>query len=216
MRRTLLLTLCLAPATIAAALESFTIDAARSTVAFCVPCLGISETCGTFRDVAGSIDLDPQAPEHSRVDATIAAVSIDTEREDRDAHLRDDRFLDVARFPEIHFTSERVARQPDGAWTIDGSLALHGVTRPITLTIMDAPPVEGVAAANALEATATATLDRHDFGIDYHGMSIGAQVTITLRIHARRTPAPPDGSSVHGAPAPDPRAARLPGPPPSP
>jgi len=46
-----------------------------------------------------------------------------------------DMTLETKKFPEIAFRSSRVEKQPGGQWKVDGDLSLHGVTKPVSLTV---------------------------------------------------------------------------------
>ncbi|MEP6716940.1 MAG: YceI family protein [Terriglobia bacterium] len=43
--------------------------------------------------------------------------------------------LETKKYPEIVFRSSRVERIADGQWKVDGGLSLHGVTKPVSLTV---------------------------------------------------------------------------------
>jgi polyisoprenoid-binding protein YceI len=43
--------------------------------------------------------------------------------------------LEVMKFPQIAFHSSRVEKIGEGQWKVDGDLALHGVTKPVSLTV---------------------------------------------------------------------------------
>jgi polyisoprenoid-binding protein YceI len=43
--------------------------------------------------------------------------------------------LETKKFPEITFRSSRIERIADGQWKADGDLSLHGVTKPVSLTV---------------------------------------------------------------------------------
>jgi polyisoprenoid-binding protein YceI len=43
--------------------------------------------------------------------------------------------LETKKFPEITFRSSRVQKLADGQWKVDGDLSLHGVTKPVSLTV---------------------------------------------------------------------------------
>ena len=46
-----------------------------------------------------------------------------------------EKVLDAARFPEIAFTSQRVAPGKNGGYSVEGELILHGVRRPLTIPV---------------------------------------------------------------------------------
>jgi polyisoprenoid-binding protein YceI len=43
--------------------------------------------------------------------------------------------LETARFPEIAFRSSHAEKLSSGDWKVDGDLSLHGVTKPVSLTV---------------------------------------------------------------------------------
>ena len=47
----------------------------------------------------------------------------------------EDMTLEVKKFPGIAFRSSRVEKIADGQWKVDGDLALHGVTKPVSLMV---------------------------------------------------------------------------------
>jgi len=74
------------------------------------------------------------------------------------------KVLDAGRFPAITFESTAVAgtRSRPGAYrlTVQGTLTLHGVTRPVTL------PLAVEVGGDGLEATGRMTVRQTDYGID--------------------------------------------------
>lgn len=47
----------------------------------------------------------------------------------------EDMTLETKQFPEIVFRSSLVDKLPNGDWKVDGDLTLHGVTKPLSLTV---------------------------------------------------------------------------------
>ncbi len=43
--------------------------------------------------------------------------------------------LETKKFPEIAFRSSHIEKLADGQWKVEGDLSLHGVTKPISLTV---------------------------------------------------------------------------------
>ena len=43
--------------------------------------------------------------------------------------------LETKKYPEIAFRSSRIEQIADGLWKVDGDLNLHGVTKPVSLTV---------------------------------------------------------------------------------
>jgi polyisoprenoid-binding protein YceI len=63
--------------------------------------------------------------------------------------------LDSFKYPEIVFRSTRVEKQTEGQWKVTGVLTLHGVTKPITVTVR----------RSEAAYVGRATIKQTDFGI---------------------------------------------------
>lgn len=162
------------------------IDPGASRVQFTVPVLVGSSASGVFHKVAGTIRMDEEDLARSTIEATIDAASIDTQSEERDGHLRSDDFLDVVRYPTIHFMSRTISRDPDGRWRASGPLTLRGITRDATLLVDAVLPLGELAQVERARARASMMIDRRDFGLNYRGLAWGREVTITVDAEAAR------------------------------
>ncbi|MFB4304292.1 YceI family protein [Actinomadura sp. NTSP31] len=163
-------------------------DPVHSEIAFSVRHLMISKTRGRFTAhdvtiVTGEDLLD------SSVTATIDLASIDTGNATRDDHLRTADYLEVDKYPTMDYRSTGIRRTGDG-WVIDGELTLHGVTRQVPLAV----EVNGFGTdqwgGQRAGFSATAEINRRDFGIDISvpldagGVTVGDKVSISLEIQA--------------------------------
>ncbi len=168
---------------------TWTIDAAHSDVSFTVRHLMISKVRGHFRSFSGQIVTTPD-PIDSSVTATIDLTSLDTNNEERDTHIRSADFFDVVSYPTMSYRSTGI-RDDGDSWIVDGDLTLHGVTRPVPLAVevngFGRDPFSGATKAGF---SATATINRRDFGIDITlpmdggGVVVGDKIAITLEIEA--------------------------------
>ncbi|KOU60304.1 hypothetical protein ADK57_30370 [Streptomyces sp. MMG1533] len=167
----------------------WTIDPAHSSVAAVAQHLGISSVHGRFTDFGGRIEIAADV-EKSRVKAVIRAASIDTGNGTRDDHLRSPDFLDAERHPEITYRSTGLTPAGTDRWTVHGDLSLHGVVRPVDLTLIHLgtgpDPWGGTRAAYR----ATAQLRREDFAMNYNQVlqagiaAIGTTLKVELDIQA--------------------------------
>jgi polyisoprenoid-binding protein YceI len=176
----------------------WTLDPAHSSVGAVAQHLGISSVHGRFTDFGGRIEISPDLAA-SRVDAVLAAGSIDTGNALRDEHLRSPDFLDVDAHPEITYRSHGLVPAGPDRWTVHGALSLRGVVRDVDLDLTylgtGPDPWGGVRAA----FRATARLHREDFAMNYNqvvqaGISaIGTTLRVELDIQAVQGDALPQG-----------------------
>ncbi|MHB8577282.1 MAG: YceI family protein [Dehalococcoidia bacterium] len=141
---------------------------------------------GRFPGITGTIALDTEALERSSVTATIPTSSIDTSNGRRDKHLRSADFFDVERFPTMTFRSRAVTLidQAAGHYRISGDLTARNNTRPVELDVRVASAQDP--SAGRLQLTATATLNRRDFGLGWSSpfSKVIDEVPVTLEIDA--------------------------------
>jgi polyisoprenoid-binding protein YceI len=169
----------------------YRVDPTHSSVEFSISKWTVTRQTGTFRSFGGTIRMAPDRPETARVEIRVAAASLDTRNEDRDAAVRSDDFLDVANHPFIIFRSRAIRADGPGSYFVTGDLTIRGVMRRIVapVTVIGIEAVPGVGELASFEATFD--LDRRDFnvlGTRWSGGSaiLGNEVTVRLRIVARK------------------------------
>jgi polyisoprenoid-binding protein YceI len=161
-------------------------DPAHSLVEFSITHLTVSNIHGHFGHVTATLVYDEADVSKSTVKATIDVTGLDTGEEARNNHLKSNAFFDVATYPTATFTSTSVAKNGDGL-TINGTLTLHGVTKPVVLTA-EGPrgPAPGMDHKPHAGFSATTTIKRADFGIgpNFPGAVIGdtAKLDIELEV----------------------------------
>ena len=169
----------------ALAADEFAFDHSHTHVLFFVDHLGFSTTQGEFLEFDGTLMLDTEAPENSSVTVSIATDSIDTGYADRDEHLRSGDFFNVEEYPEMTFASTGVTVTGENSAEVAGDLTILGVTQPVTLDVtlngLGAHPFNGSTVAGF---SATTTIGRSDFGMDFGVPAIGDEIEIRIETEA--------------------------------
>ncbi|MFP5370122.1 MAG: YceI family protein [Actinomycetes bacterium] len=167
---------------------TWSIDPVHTDVSFTVRHMMVSKVRGKFHGVKGTIVLaeDPLA---SEVTADIDMASIDTGNAQRDEHIRSADFFEVVKYPTMSFRSTGIRSDGDD-FTVTGDLTLHGVTKPVDLTLeingFTKDPYGGTRAG----FTAATQINRRDFGItidmpmDGGGAVVGDKIQVILEIEA--------------------------------
>jgi polyisoprenoid-binding protein YceI len=166
------------------------IDPGHSNLAFEARHMVVTRMWGRFRSFSGELHIAEQA-EKSWVELSIDAGSLDTTNAAADQSLKSERFLDIDRFPAIHYRSSNIFHVEDDRWQVDGNLTIRDVSQPISLdvTFHGAVPAGRVARAKAA-FSATAEFDRRDFGMDFNipietgGWVVGNRVRLRLEVEA--------------------------------
>ncbi len=161
----------------------YKIDSDHSNVGFEVNHMGISLTVGRFDKLAGDIQFIPSGD--SKVSVEIDVGSVNTKIEQRDRHLRSDAFFNAASFPKMTFASTKITYDAAGnPTTIVGDLTLHGISKPVTLTVVPVGTGADQTGATRAGFKATATLKRSEYGMKEMLALIGDDIAITLNIEA--------------------------------
>ncbi len=172
--------------TASAAPETYAIDPTHTFPSFEVNHLGFSTQRGRFNKTTGSIVLD-RAARKASVDISIDANSISTGLEKLENHLRAEDFFDTARYPAITFKSTAASFKGDKLATLSGDLTLHGVTRPVTLTVTAFHCGHNpVYKKDACGADAVATIKRSDFGIKYALPAVSDEVKLLIQVEGHK------------------------------
>ena len=169
---------------------TYTVDSARSTIAFSVRRMAVSSIKGRFTAVAGTIHHDDTDPTRDVVDVSIHTESLNTDDKDRDRRFRGPDFLEARKYPEIHFVSRRIERTGNRLVAI-GELTVRGVTREVRVPYaVDATaPALGT---GAIGITGSTRISRKDFDLMWRpnpelaNLFVGDQVTIELNLVAIR------------------------------
>ena len=172
-----------------ASAATWTIDRDHSSIGFKIRHLMVSNVKGSFEKFTGTVDLDEKDITKSKVDVSIETASINTNVELRDAHLKSADFFDVVKYPAMTFKSKKVAKAGKDKLKVTGDLTLHGVTKEVVLNV-DGPTKEIKDLYGNIRkgASATATINRKDFGLNWNkaletgGVVVGDEVHITIEI----------------------------------
>jgi polyisoprenoid-binding protein YceI len=144
---------------------------------------GLSTWRGKFNKTSGTIVYDKEAASGT-LDITIDTASVDTGHDKLNDHVRTGSdMLDVKQYPTATYTG-KLAKFVNGAPTeVDGTLTLHGVSKPVTLKIneFDCRPHPMKKGKQVCGANATGAIDREAFGVSW-GKNYGFKMDVKLAI----------------------------------
>ena len=170
-----------------AATSRYRYDAVHSQILFSVDHDGYSRPFGRLHIARGWLDFDPDDWHSAATELDIDLDSVDMGDAAWSAAVRKPALLDAARARYAHFASTAVERTDDRHGVLHGQLTLRGITRAVVLPFTfnrNARTIFGMHTVAGFSATAT--LDRTDFGITAHPGSIGRHVTLWLELEAIR------------------------------
>ena len=142
---------------------------------------GLSVWRGKFDKSSGTIVVDKDKGSGT-VEITIDAASIDFGHGKLNDHAKSAEMFDVAKFPTATYKGT-LAKFKDGSPTeVEGELTLHGVTKPVKLTINQFKCiVNPMIKKEVCGADASTTFNRSDFGVSF-GDKYGFKQEVKLQI----------------------------------
>jgi polyisoprenoid-binding protein YceI len=172
--------------------NTWTVDTNHSSAGFSVRHLMVSTVRGTLGPVKGTIEYDGKSVESVKADITIDVSGINTGSDARDKDLKSaDGLFEIAKYPTVTFKSKKAVASGAGAFKLVGDLTIHGVTKEVTLDVDGpSPPITQGPLLRA-GASATATVNRRDFGLSYNRVVetapvVSDEVKITIDVEATR------------------------------
>jgi polyisoprenoid-binding protein YceI len=162
---------------------TFIIDPAHTYVGFIARHLMVAKVRGQFTAFTGSITVaENQAV--PRVEVVIQSASITTHNDQRDAHLRSADFMDADRYPTMTFRSTAVAAGVQPGFRLLGELSIKECTRPIQMDVELCGVATDPWGQQRIALTATAEIDREEFGVTFNAPLEGGGFLIsrTIRI----------------------------------
>lgn len=124
------------------------VQAQGSTLAFAGTYQG-EVFVGRFPSFATTLSFDPAHPDAARLRVSIPLADATTDNADYDGELRGADFFDSAAFPRAEYRADGFRRLADGRYAADGTLSLHGIEKPVTLTFAWTPGPHPVLAGKA-------------------------------------------------------------------
>ena len=164
------------------------LDTTHTQVGFSVKHMAISTVRGRFTKFDGAGETN-DAGQITKATFTIEAASIDTNQEQRDAHLRSADFFDAEKFPTLSFESTGI--KYDGTdITITGNFTMHGVTKPVTLKGETSPVVKDPWGMTRTALNLEGKLSRKEWGLEWNaalefgGVMVSDEVKLSLELEA--------------------------------
>jgi polyisoprenoid-binding protein YceI len=175
------LAITLAAGSVSAAESAYEIDPAHTFPSFEADHAGMSTFHGKFNKSRGEVGID-KTRGTGRVEVAIDTRSIDFGLDALNEWAVGDQLLDSAKYPEATYRGTLTDFRDGAPTKVKGELTLHGVTRPLTLTIdrFKCQP-HMLNKRDWCGADAHATFDRSQFGLNA-GKEYGFDMNITLRI----------------------------------
>ncbi len=178
--------------------QKWTFEPGHTAAEFSARHMMVSNVRGHFKNIEGSIEIDPDDPTDVSIEATIKADGLWSGDSYRDKHLKAADFFDVENHPEITFKGDKVQFIGQNHLMLTGDLTIRGVTREVTLDVEDLgrwdtpfwEDGEDKGPITRAGFSATTRINRHDFGVSWNdkldrgGIVVSDMADVTIDVEA--------------------------------
>jgi polyisoprenoid-binding protein YceI len=160
---------------------TYRIEPYHTQVVFSILHFGLTNYYGMFAGASGTLNLDPANLADSKLDVSVPVASISTTVPLLTEELKGHEWFDAAKFPVATFVSTAVAPTGKDSARITGNLTLHGVTKPVVLSVqLVGASVNPLSKAYSVGFEVSATIRRGDFGIKTDLPAVGDDVKLRI------------------------------------
>jgi polyisoprenoid-binding protein YceI len=168
---------------------AYTLDPDHGKITWSVSHLGYSTYYGQFTGLSGTLELDPKAPEKSRLSVSVPLGGVITGSARLNEHLAAPDFFDTARFPTATFTAARVEPTSPTTARITGDLTLRGTAKPLAIdATFNQAGISPVDQRYTVGFDGRAVIKRSDFGINAYLPQLGDEVTLRIEGEFKAAP----------------------------
>lgn len=151
-----------------------------SSVTFVIKNFGFGVN-GSFKNLHGSIKFDPNNPEAGIFKVTVDAATVNTDNSSRDSHLKKDEYFDIAKYPKISFSSDKIEKTATaGSYLVKGIFTIKGTSKPVSI------PFTAKAQNGGYLFNGKVVLNRRDFKVGGNSMVLSDNLTLTLNVFAAK------------------------------
>lgn len=184
-----------APTSVQAQKIAATVDSTESVIEY-TGSATMHNWTGTSRSVSGTLVLDLDAPDSSRVAIRAPVASFESGRNRRDRRMRE--VTEADRYPTVEFRTTdirsthwgRTNRGQAGRWDVTGDLSFHGRTLPVDAT------VDVRVTDDSVRANTQFPISLNRFGVERPELLWTAPIGDTIRIEANLVGAVQDVSAM--------------------
>lgn len=166
---------------------AWTIDPVHTRVLVAVDHLGVSTSLGALSGATGTLWLPESGWRGAAVDVALPLARLDFGDAEWNTAMQGGRWLDVPTHPEARFVADVVDPRDESHATVRGRLTLRGVTREVALDVRrNATRRHPLTLRRMAGFSASATLDRRDFGLTAFPSMVGTTVDLRIEVEATR------------------------------
>ncbi|MPY79859.1 MAG: polyisoprenoid-binding protein [Actinophytocola sp.] len=169
---------------------TYELDPTHTRIGFVARHAMVTKVRGAFNEFSGTAVVNGDDLSQSSANVTIKVDSIDTRNADRDAHLRNNDFLQVEDYPEITFTSTSITQTGEDTFDVTGDLTIKGTTQQVTVPFEYQGAAKDPFGNDRIGFEGSTVINRKDYGVTFNvaletgGVLVSDKVTLEFEVSA--------------------------------
>ncbi len=159
--------------------QKYTASDVGSSIKFTIKNLGLNVD-GTLSGLSGKVNFSPNDLTNSSFDVSLKSATINTDNGTRDKHLKKAEYFDVEKYPTISFVSSKIQKNKAGAYVVDGTVTIKGVSKKIEFPFKITDTKEGLLLSGEFK------LNRRDFKVGGSSMVMSDNLTAKITVLAKK------------------------------
>lgn len=174
--------------------KTWKLDRVHSSVKFAVTHMLISEVEGKFSTFDGSLKSARPDFTDAVIHFTVDVLSIDTDDDNRDKHLKSADFLNAEDYPQMQFKSTKFTKQDDNRYLLEGDLTIRGITKRTNFNVILGGQTTDSQGRVHAGFKANTYINRFDYNLKWDkktesgGMVVDKMVNVTLNLEFIKQP----------------------------
>ncbi len=165
----------------------FALDPVHTQIIFSIEHAGFSMSTGKLLNPTGILEFDGKNWANSTVLIEMAAANVEFDDADWNKAVRGKSYFNSAAFPTIRFQSKACTQTGPKTGVLSGELTLLGVTKAVDLAItFNKRARHPYTFKDTVGFSATAQLQRSEFGMTATPKTVGDEVSIRISLEAVR------------------------------
>ena len=165
--------------TITSFAQNWKLDPAHSKIHFSAKYLVISDVEGQFNKFEGTFTSSKADWTDLNANVTIDVISITTDNDMRDNHLKSDDFFNAEKFPVITFKSKGVKMIEKNKYVMSGDLTIRDVTKSVEIPVVYGGTVTDPWGNVKAGFKATGKINRKEFNLMYKNAAATGEAVVS-------------------------------------
>jgi polyisoprenoid-binding protein YceI len=147
------------------------IDPSHSEIQFKVKHMMISTVTGQFLQFNATIETTGDDFSTAKIEFSSDIISITTNNDQRDSHLRTSDFFDAENHPQLTFVGERLEKIDNGNFKVYGTLTMRGVARKEVFNVEYGGIITDPYGLTRAGFSLSGNVNRREYGVNFNAMT---------------------------------------------